>query len=420
MQLTLPLTVTVLILNLAPAFAWARSGWENPDFLPTLTDQPSVSIQTVNRVPIDSKTKYVSATMSINAPDGQLWYQGKLEIRGRGNSTWLLAKKPYKIKLAQKAELLGMPADKEWALLANYSDKTLIRQPLGYELGARFGLGWSPRSRDVELYLNGQYRGLYSLVETVKIAPHRMNLQELEEGDETENGISGGYLIEVNARLDDSYCFTSTLKATPFCVKEPDQLTQSQKSYIQGYLQDAEAALFSESFKDPLTGYARYIDADTFVDWYLLNELLKNNDAVFFASVLMYKDRGGRLAMGPAWDFDLAAGNVNFNGNDSPIGWWVRTSPWFMRLFEDPAFVAKVKSRWLALRKAELTSVPRWIDERAAFLRIGQSNNFQRWLILDKLVWPNPVALGTYAKEVDHLQSWLAQRIAWLDLAFSQ
>lgn len=389
------------------------------EFTPAATDLPIVRIVTEDRVPIVSKDDYVRATLTID-PNGttEQALSVPLRIRGRGNTTWGMPKKPYKLKLDEKAPLLGMPADKDWVLLANYADKSLLRTQVAFELGRRVGLAWSPRFRFVELFVNDAYMGTYQLGEGVKVAKDRVHIPELEEGDISGSALTGGYLLEVDERLDGDVYFR-TRGGVPFVLDTPEEPTPEQRAYIEDYIQQAEDAIYGDNRADPDTGYAAYIDVDSFVNWYLVNEIMKNNDAIFFSSCWMYKQRDGKLFMGPLWDFDIAAGNINYNGNDDPTGWWIRISPWISPLFEDPAFQARVKARWNELKAEQFDTILDYIEASAGSLTLAASNNFQRWPILDEWVWPNAVVTGSYEGEVQYLRDWLQTRIAWMDAQFN-
>lgn len=379
-----------------------------------------VYINTQNEEPIVSKDNYINGSIHVfpshNIPVSV--FNGNMEVRGRGNSTWSMPKKPYRIKLNSKASLLGMPSDKDWILLANYSDKTLMRNYLAFEASKRFGLKYTPRSQFVELVVNGQYVGNYLLCEQIKVATNRLNISELKKTDTIATKITGGYLLEVDARLDEDYWF-STNWGIPICFKDPDDIDSSQLNYVKSYFEQTENALFSPQFEDSLIGYANFIETETFIDWYLINELFKNNDAIFFSSVYMYKDRGKKLSMGPVWDFDIAAGNINYNGNDNPQGWWIRNAVWMNRLFQDSAFFRKVKNRWSALKSNQIQTLLTFADLTAANLEVSQSENFRVWPILDSLVWPNPLVTGSYNGEVSYLKNWLNNRINWIDSIYN-
>ncbi|HJT74935.1 MAG TPA: CotH kinase family protein [Chitinophaga sp.] len=383
----------------------------------SFTGLPVLYLET--EAPITSKEDYVKGKVIIDANSRypQAVTEMAMEMRGRGNSTWLLAKKPYRIKLDKKAEMLGMPAAKKWELLANFADKTLIRNYLGLEVARRFGTAFTPRARYVEVVLNGEYMGNYLMTDHVEIGPTRVNIPELSPST-PEADVSGGYLLEVDEKLDEVNWFRSTLQV-PFTIKSPENITIGQLNYIKNYLQQIENALYSPGFLDPQTGYSQYINEETFINWYLVNELMKNNDAIFFSSVFMYKERNGKLSMGPVWDFDLAAGNNIFNGNNSPYGWWIRQAIWINRMFDDPAFKQKVKDRWNALKNEQVNTLFAFINETAEYLKRSQKENFNKWGVLYNYTWVEPTVMGSYESEVQYMKQWLQKRINWMDAAIN-
>ncbi|RYY32100.1 MAG: hypothetical protein EOP46_19735 [Sphingobacteriaceae bacterium] len=371
--------------------------------------------------PVDSKDDYRTGTMVIN-PNAEV-EQAKnnisLQIKGRGNSTWGMPKKPYRLKLDSKASILGYPEAKNWVLLANYSDKTLLRTSIAFDLGAKLGADFTPKGRHVEVVLNGEYLGSYLLTSQVEVHENRVNIPELKKGDTSPDKITGGYLLEWDERRDEDARFETELKKVPLTIKSPEDMPQTQFDYIKSYMNETETVLFSANFADPVNGYAKYVNTDSFVNWYIVQELMKNQDAQSFSSIYFYKDRGGKLGMGPLWDFDLAVGNVNYSEADQPTGWWIRSGPWFSRLFQDPAFRAKVKARWNAVKGKEIAGINAVIDSTVQHINLSQKQNFVKWPILNEYVWPNPVVLGSYNAEVDRVKTWLSQRAAWLDGQFN-
>ena len=386
----------------------------------TFTGLPIVYINTKDQVAITSKDDYLEGTITLiaNGSGEEPLTETAMEIRGRGNSTWTMPKKPYRIKFADKTEVLDMPADKSWVLLANHSDKTLMRNHIAFELSRQFGLKYTPRSRFVEVYLNGSYDGNYQLTEQIQVDDHRLDIDELDPDDIEENKLSGGYLLEVDFRKDADFWFEST-QGESFTIKSPEDMAPEQQEYIRNYVQTTENIIFSENFADPQEGYAQYIDIESFVDWYLINEITKNTDGNFKSSVYLHKPRGGKLFMGPIWDFDIALGNVDFGTGMDPEGWRIREVSWFKRLFEDPAFRERVNARWNELKDNEIKEVVAEIDDTADYLAVSQTQNFERWKILDIRVWPNPVVTGSYAGEVAYLKDWLDARIEWMDYAIN-
>jgi hypothetical protein len=395
---------------------------QNPNYVPTKLDLPVFEINTDNAAPITSKVNYVSGNINITpqATSTDASFSGTMQIRGHGNTTWSLPKKPYKVKLDNKAGLLGMAPGKTWILLANYDDKSLLRDQVAFEVSRRLGLAWTPDSRFVELFLNGQYEGNYQLTEEIKIDKNRVNIPEMDDTDISGKSLTGGYLMEVDDRGDPDDILFRTSRGVVFDLHDPDPAAPQQLTYIENYMQQAENALYSSTFTDPNTGYTQFLDQESFINWYLVNELFKNNDAVFWSSCWLYKDRSGKIFMGPAWDFDIGAGNINYNGNNDPTGWWLRSNPlpyvqWTKRLFDDPAFAAAVAARWKQLKTTQFDTLSAYIDENAAALSQSQQNNFERWPILGQYVIPNAEVAGSYQGEVNYLKSWLTQRIAWMD-----
>jgi hypothetical protein len=387
-------------------------------FVPRRMSLPVLRILTDNVAPVVSKDTYLSAQMTLESDvAGAAAVIGGLQIRGRGNSTWGMPKKPYRLKLTDKQSLLGMPSSKDWVLLANYSDKTLLRNRLAMELGAGIGMAWTPRTAFVEFYLNNRYEGVYLLSESIKVAKDRVNIDELEEDDVAADQLSGGYLLEVDFRQDGHTMITATDKL-PVVFQSPEEPAPAQEAYIKGYIDEFERVLHSEDFANPATGYAAYIDVDSFIRWFLVNELFRNRDANMWSSCWMYKPRGGKLHMGPLWDFDIAAGNINYDDGYLAAGWWVRDGPWFERLFEDPVFVARVRQIWNEIRADQLPAMLRSVSAHAAALQQSQLNNFQRWPILESYVWPNSTIPGSYPGEISYLNNWLLTRITWMSDQF--
>lgn len=394
---------------------------QNPAFVPAATNLPVLHITTQDGAPIDSTETYVAGSLTVsNDLDGaDVVYSGTMQIKGRGHSTWAMPKKPYRIKLDSKASLLGMPSSKDWNLLANYCDKTLLRNAVAFELSRRLGMPYTPRDAFVEVFLNGRYDGTYELTEKIKVATSRVNITSMTETDLSGDALTGGYLMEVDERLDGAVWFR-TNQNVPIVIQDPDPAQPAQAEYIANYVMQAEDALFSSSFADPALGWPAYFDAETFVNWYLVNELMASQDSVFFSSCWFYKERlNPLLFMGPVWDFDISLGNVNYSSAVDPAAWWTRGGAWYARLFRDPNFAALVAARWNAVRATEIDSLPGFVNQTATALTLAQENNFQRWPILGVRVWPNSEGTGYYAGEVAFMKSWLYERIAWLDSQFN-
>jgi CotH kinase protein len=387
---------------------------------PAAQTLPLLSITTTTGAPITSKYVYVTGAMTLTDSAGPVSL-GAIEIRGRGNTTWeLFPKKPYRIKLATSASMLGMPTNRHWVLLANYSDKTLLRNDLTFALSRMAGMAWTPRSRFVSVEINGQYQGVYQLVEHIRVGTDRVNINAMKVSDTSATAITGGYLLEVDERRGETFCFNSTMTRMVFCANDPETLLdagwEKQRAYITNYIARTDSAIFSTRFADPAVGYAAYLDVDAAINYYLIQELVKNVDGNLRFSTFMHKPRGGKLTFGPVWDFDLAIGNVNYNGADRIDGWYSRTSQWFTRLFEDRAFRTRVRERYSQLKQSGvLDSLQRMVYSRANYLSVVQVRNFERWPTLDTYVWPNRVVMGSYDGETIALNLWLGDRLRWVD-----
>lgn len=392
-------------LRAANSFGWGAVGESALFTVPQQTSVPLIRIDTNEGAPILNRNDYVAGSYLLRDATGQS-ASGSLEIRGRGNSTWGYAKKPYRIKLGEAQPLLGMTADRDWALLANYVDRSFMRTNSAMVLGDQTNLAWTPDSRWVEVILNGRYLGLYQLIEHVEIEPHRINIDEMSSSDNTAPAVTGGYSLERDARLnlsvDDGFI---TPGNQPILIDDPSPLTSEQLAYISQYVADAEAAISRAGTNIPGTHYSDLIDVESFIDWYLIEELLRNHDA-WFASAKMFKPRDGKLTMGPLWDFDLSMGTVFAEATNPPTGWYVRNTDWYRLLFKDPAFQQQVAERFNELKPAFSQLVAN-IDSWSPQIAAAAAN--------DRLVWRYSQQFNS---EVTQVKNWYTQRLNWMSTQF--
>lgn len=347
-------------------------------------------------------------------------HSGALQVSGRGNSTWRMPKKPYSLNLYSEAGLLDMPPHSRWVLLANYADKTLLRNDIAFHIDDVIdGPVWTPRSRQVVLIKNGHFQGVYQMVEQIRISPDRIDIPDIND---TEDPDDGGYILEVDERRKREWQF-DTSREVPVNIRRPAEIDELDFEHIQPHIQHVEDILYSSTFADPDAGYRRYLDIDAYIQWYLVNEIGKNRDAQFYSSIFMYYNpEDGLIYRGPGWDYDQAFGNTGRQHADNtilghPHGFQVKPGPWTARLFQDPYFVKRLQQTWSELLP-RLQNVPDYIDQRAAYLESAQRLNFQTWDILDTWVWPNRVVTGSYAGEIEYIKTWFSERIAWLDAQF--
>ena len=374
------------------------------------TGLPIIYLQTDSFLPIDSKDDYILGDTWVDGGRGfNDFEESPMKIRGRGNSTWEFPKKPFQMKLDDKGEFLGMPNDKKWLFLAEYADKTMLRNKIAYEMGYISNLDWTPQARFAEVFINGEYNGTYNVTQKVEESNNRVAL-----GD-------AGYLLELDQleRLDFDDVYFESTATDKFIVniKEPSLEYDSEEySYIVNLIGNFESALFGANFTSESNGYRQYIDIDSFVDWFLISEITKNVDSMFFSSIYLNVIPEERIKMGPLWDFDLAFGNVDYADSRYPEGWWVKYNPWYERLFQDPYFVAKVKERFEYFNNNQNLIIDK-IDTYSAQLKWAQEENDNKWQTMGVFVWPNPVVFDTYQEEVDSMKSWYSARMSWLESA---
>ena len=377
------------------------------------TGIPVITINTENRANITSKDKYINATINIveditTRASGDV-FESSVKIKGRGNTTWYQPKKPYKLKFDKKVSLFGEAKDKEWVLLANYWDPSLVRNDVAMFMGKKSLLAYTSSSHYAEIILNGVYIGTYEVMEQQKIGENRVNV--------TDNG----FLLEVDAKADPSdVTFRIGSIPQPINIKDPDVAANSESyNYIVNFMQTVENALYSANWLDKENGWQKYMDMDSFVDWYLINEISRNNDAVFFTSCYMHHAPGGKLFMGPLWDYDLAFGNYA-GQNSIPYGFYIKDNiGWYVRLFSDPEFVKRVKERYEYFYSIKDEILNR-LNESAKYLELSAVENHNKWGVLYTVPQFGYSAFGAYYNEVSYLRQWLIDRMEWLKTAYEQ
>ena len=379
------------------------------------------SIDTIARNTYTQMTFFVDAT-GAEGFAGTNIVTGK--IRGRGHSTWGMAKKPYRIKLDESVSVLGLDKNKDWILLANYSDKSLLRNTVAYNMGRLLnGLDWTPTQYPVELFVNGEYRGVYTIGEHMETGNGRVEIEE----DSTD--VDTGYLLELGG-MDDGdvngvdYFHTDGFLATFIVIKSPDEdvITDEQKVYIKDYLNAAEKAIVSGK------GYEDYIDVDSFCDWIILHELTYNLDSCFRRSCFMTKNKGGKLKMGPIWDFDLAFGNCiadNANYDDwVTVGYgddykdsYVLTN-WCNYLMKIEDFRSRLRERWFQVRDALMEEAMSCIDYYSDKIYPSQEENYkvwQTWGIRVGYQSERSAQYETFDLQIQYMKDFLNMRAEWID-----
>ncbi len=386
------------------------------------TKLPVVIIETENRAEVTSKDEYINATISINSDYVDTFPSldpTMVTIRGRGNSTWDMPKKPYKLKFPFKTSVLGMEKAKDWTLLANYIDYSLIRNSVALDAAAYLtGMPFAMHQHPVDVFVNGEYVGVYSIGEQIEVKKGRVEL--------TDNGtdVDTGYLLEVGGTTSedtwDVTCFqTELMKYVKVRTANTSNLTKEQVAYIKDYVKNADAAIIAGE------GYEDYIDMNSLIDWFILHELAYNVDSSFRRSCFLTKDVGGKLKMGPSWDFDLSFGIFNRCPRDG-TGWaclyessddylWTN---WMTYLLKDQKFIDMLQKRWNEVKDGLLEHMLAAIDSYGELVTPSAACNFTVWKILgvkNRFQPTYTTKFNTYESHLQFFKDYLTLRWNWID-----
>ncbi len=400
---------------------------------------------------IDNGKGRLNYADTVRHPGQRVDYEGYVALRYRGNSSLNVSpKKPYSFRTLdgpmkwatkKKAKILGMGKDDNWALLAPYSDKSMIRDLLAFEI-SRPWMEYVPQGRFCEVFLDGTYYGVYILCEVVSKGKHRLNLAKPgKSGD----ALTGDYLIEVD--YDDDVHYRS--KHHPldgngnelidrfihiqFKSPDHDEMKEQHIHYITQHIDQMEAALAAPWYQDPVKGYRKYIDVMSFIDYQIAQELAHNIDA-YRKSCKLYKRRDsvdGRFKA-VVWDMNLAYGNCKLNGSWRTDTWAYQNNDslyssgedylvpfWWPRLNSDEAYTAMLRDRWAQYRRYNLEEgrLMAVIDSMATVLTSHGAidRDSQAWPHWGVYVWCNYYVSKDFADEIAYLKRWLRERIAWMD-----
>ena len=393
----------------------------------------------------------IPSALTVSIQDS-IQYAGNIGIEIRGESSQWFEKKSYGIETWDREyndadyNLAGLPEEEDWVLYGPYSDKSLIRNKLIYEISNSIGM-YASRTRYVELFINDKYQGLYILMEKLKRDKNRIDISKLENSEIDEELISGGYIIKIDKSdmEDGSYTDYNSFQSQfdvfgnengdkrinfNYEYPKPGEIHANQKNYIKNYFYEFESSLASNNFKDPVNGFRKYVDEDSFIDFFILNELSNNVDG-YRLSTYLHKERNEKLVIGPIWDFNLSFGNADYCGgerydvwcfkfNERCLGDYWNVPFWWNRLLEDEKFVDKLKGRWNQLRLNILSdnNILTLIEEQYSFLNNETdiiNRNFNKWKIFGIYIWPNSFIGNNYYEEIDFLKNWIKERTKWLD-----
>jgi len=376
---------------------------------PMFTGLPVISVDIEGGLEVIEKTVKLPSTLNLVNTGNENWEKSQvsMSIRGRGNSTWSMPKKPYRIDFPNKTSIFGLPAAKKWVLLANYQDPTLLMSDIAFELGKRFGLQYNHSSIYVELFINGTYRGNYQLTEQNEIGEGRVNIDKNE-----------GFLVELDQYYDEDYKFRSNYLNLPVMVVGPDLGSEAEMAYIREAFQTFENSLFEPGF--PNESFMQYCDIKSLIDYMLINEIVRNQELFHPKSTYCYKDINGKIMWGPLWDFDWAFGYNESNkyfvkkdllfyrGNSNTM----TGSRFFNRFMEVPEFRKQYVARWKEM-KPQVADMVNYIDDMGAKLNKSQQENF-------RIESATPITKNaSYQELIEQMKTWLTERIVFLDQQFT-
>lgn len=411
--------------------------------LPIVIIQTSIAIQDDEKI-LASLSIIDNGSGIINKPGDTPKFKGRIGIEYRGSSSQWFDKKPYSIETWDQnnedidTTLLGMPKESDWVLNAAYNDKTLMRDMFTYTLGGRI-MEYAPRGRYCEMILNGNYQGIYIFGEKIKRNKERVPVDKIEETDVSGDKLTGGYIIKFDKETgggelawNSEYNSIAGLDKRPLILIEyPKKPNSFQYNYIKSHIDAMEDVIFSNQFDDPINGWRKYLDENALIDFIIMNEVAKNGDG-YRLSTYMYKERdsdGGKIKMGPLWDFNLSFGNIDYCTGGSTTGlvitdfnkvcrddYWI-VHFWWSKFLNDKVFLENLKKRYTFHRSNMLSNevVFGTMDSLSQLIKPATARNFQRWPILGTYVWPNFFVGQTYDEEINFLKTWTEKRLKYLD-----
>ena len=388
------------------------------------SEMPILYINTNRKKEITSREEYIKAEVILSAAGQYSFDETSARIRGRGNSTWLhFDKKPYRLKFDEKVDLLGMGANKDWVLLANAFDETMMRSYLAFSLGKEFGLEYTTEFQFVHLYLNSEYRGVYLIAEQIEEGNSRVDVNSSKTGE-----VDTGYLIEAignsTKEEEERYFLAETVDGNRlyptqpefrFYIKSPDETecTDAQYEYIKNYVTEVNEAIFKKDWKR----ISSLVDVESAAKMFLVDQIMLNNDMGY--CFYLYKKAGDKLYFGPMWDYDQSCGGSSWGGTTYK-GWETGTThTWYTTLIEIPEFKSLVQKIYNE-HKTFIRNLPDFVDETVEENEEDFAKNNKRWeeLFGDPKKWrrlKELIALTTYEEHVDYLNTWLNNRVDWLE-----
>ena len=415
---------------------------------PDSTNIPLIMINTNNQLIVDEPKINVDFKVIDNFPNSLNYptdsgniYSGIAGIEIRGSYSATLPQKPYGIETRDtqgnnnNVSLFGMPQENDWILIANYNDKTFLRNVLAFDLFEKMG-HYAPRTKLCEVVVNDIYNGIYVFTEKIKRDNGRVDIAKLDLDDNFGDSLTGGYIFRVDYwNQNNSWIsnynnpnFPNDAVRYVYNYPDYDEITVQQKNYIQNLVGDFEDALWSNDFEDPILGYRPYINTRSFIDYFIVNEFARNVDG-FKKSRNFYKDKSSKDSLiyaGPVWDFDWAykdhsSSMINGSGwrHDYSGPTDVKPPGWYIRLLQDTTFANELNCRYFNLRNTILdtTNIFSFIDSLSSMVSEPQNRHYTRWPILGINVGTPEIGNQptSYSGEIIKFKSWINERLIWLD-----
>jgi hypothetical protein len=353
-----------------------------------------IHFKTEGGAPIISKEDYLYGVLTV---DGQSKYEDLVidsRIKGRGNSTWVLPKKPYKLKLSNDASILGLAPEKDWVLLADYLDGTHLLNAVAFKIGQLLEMPFTNTIIPVEVTINNEYQGLYNLTEQVEVKTNRVNVGK------------DGLLLELDTNYDEEWQFKSAAYNLPVLIKDPDLDNASELAAVKSDFENLEGLIAADNF--PNNNYTDYIDDVSIAKYLIVYMLTLNEEINHPKSTYIHKTATGKYTMGPLWDFDWGYGyegtGWHFNNYDKDLFW---SSPskgtkLFTRLMSDPKIEALIKEYWEDFKANHRSELMNYIDEYAYITQGAKARNLSLWH-------------NNNEKDVEKLKQWLDNRISYMN-----
>ncbi|WP_448634346.1 CotH kinase family protein [Pedobacter panaciterrae] len=358
---------------------------------------PHIYIETFGNAPIVSKDDYLQATIKIEGLGGFEDYSGPTKIKGRGNSTWGFPKKPYRLKLDKKAALLGLAEEKDWVLLANYLDPTLMFNAVAMKTGQLLEMPYTNNIIPVELTINNTYMGSYAFTEQVAVGKNRVNIED------------GGTLLELDTYYDEPWKFKSTNYNLPVMVKYPELSSESGVSVLKNEFQVMENAIASSTF--PGNNYTDYLDINSLVNLFIVCNLTDNEELNHPKSLYIYKPKDGKYSFGPLWDFDWAFGfegtGTHFEKYDNALLWNSSSvgTVFFKRLLSDPKVKILFKQKWIDFKSVKMPELMTYLNKYATTIEASKKRDFAKW----------GTGSGDFTTDYQKMRAWMIKRAGYID-----